>query len=173
MSWAIIRRMHRVPARTRQWSRLTGRTFSNFSQKLTQFRPVGWFGCPPRRNGNMQRELERRAKRTDPWMISHGIGPTGRARRIQLGRSSRMRSGSTTCSGTFGNGARIGSALILRHPWLTPKGRQQARRASRAEDATTAKRSTKEPPEEIAILKNMVRRASGSELWHFLDASRS
>ena len=94
--------------------------------------------CPPRPNGNMP--AVRGARPILLWGRWGQLGEyawyrrTRTARRILLARRSRTPGGCTTCTGTCGSGARIGSmtATMRSRHWMIRLGLQQARSACTA-----------------------------------------
>ena len=100
----------------------------------------GWRGgsstCPPRPSGNMPAGRGARrgialGTRSRGWANMRGIARTRAARRILWARRSRTPGGCTTCTGTYGSGARIGMmAVTMRnHRWTIRRGLQRARSA--------------------------------------------
>src|SRR4029077_7399187 len=105
-----------------------------------------------------------RGKLTDRWMTLPGTAKTGRTQHIPRGRSYPTHLDSTTCWGTYGNGARTGSVHIPPDPRSTHKGRPRVNYGLRAGDASTATPFTNGQREEIATSRTILRRVSGSGL---------
>jgi len=104
-------------------------------------RQAAWaFDCLQRQNGNTRQELELRTKPTGRWMTLPGMAEVDRAQRIPWGRNYPTHLVFTTCWGTYGNGARTGSAHIPASPRLTHKDRRKVRGGSlaRPRDSPTA-----------------------------------
>ena len=110
---------------------------------------AGKFRCPPRPSGNMPagrgaRRAIASGTRSRSWANMRGMARTRTARRTRWARRSRTPGGSTTCTGTYGSGARIGmmSVTMRTRRRTIRRGLPRARTACFAAVAGTARRGS-------------------------------